>query len=75
MRQRRFAVYRVAFPFSRRPAQWVWEDDSKAHMADQDDILSLEEIGRIFHRLRQPDLLRIAALARVWVQGDRKNLS
>lgn len=38
-------------------------------MADQDDTLSLEEIGRIFNRLRQPDLLRMAALARVWVRG------
>lgn len=43
-------------------------------MADQDDILSLEEIGRIFNRLRQPDLLRMAALARVWVRGlDRRD--
>lgn len=43
-------------------------------MADQDDNLSLEEIGRIFNRLRQPDLLRMAALARVWVRGlDRRD--
>ena len=38
-------------------------------MLDQDDTLSLEEIGRIFSRLRQPDLLRLAALARTWTRG------
>jgi DNA-directed RNA polymerase specialized sigma24 family protein len=38
-------------------------------MVDQDDILSLEEVGRILSRLRQPDLLRLAALARTWVRG------
>ena len=43
-------------------------------MADQDDTLSLEEVGRILNRLRQPDLLRLAALARVWVRGlDRRD--
>lgn len=43
-------------------------------MDDQQDILSLEEVGRLLGRLRQPDLIRLAALARVWVCGlDRRD--
>lgn len=38
-------------------------------MADQVETLSLEEIGRLLSRLREPDLLRLAALARNWVSG------
>lgn len=43
-------------------------------MDDQQDILSLEEVGRLLSRLRQADLIRLAALARVWVCGlDRRD--
>lgn len=43
-------------------------------MTGQDDTLSLEEVGRILNRLRQPDLLRLAALARTWIRGlDRRD--
>jgi DNA-directed RNA polymerase specialized sigma24 family protein len=36
-------------------------------MADQVEPLSLKEVGRLLGRLRQPDLLRLAALAQTWV--------
>jgi DNA-directed RNA polymerase specialized sigma24 family protein len=43
-------------------------------MTDQDDILSIEEVGRILSKLRQADLLRLAALARTWAIGlDRRD--
>lgn len=38
-------------------------------MADAVETLSLEEVGRVLGRLRQPDLLRLAALAQTWVSG------
>ena len=38
-------------------------------MADAVETLSLEEVGRLLGRLRQPDLLRLAALAQTWVSG------
>jgi DNA-directed RNA polymerase specialized sigma24 family protein len=38
-------------------------------MADAVETLSLEEVGRVLGRLRQADLLRLAALAQTWVSG------
>lgn len=38
-------------------------------MDDLDATLSLEEVSRIFGRMRQPDLLRLAALAGAWSKG------
>ncbi|TPI10336.1 hypothetical protein FJW06_23630 [Mesorhizobium sp. B4-1-3] len=41
-------------------------------MSDEREHLSVEEVGRLLSRLRQPDLLRIAALADTWVRGLRR---
>ncbi len=38
-------------------------------MVDEVEHLSLEEVGRLLGRQRQPDLLRLAALAETWVRG------
>jgi DNA-directed RNA polymerase specialized sigma24 family protein len=38
-------------------------------MSEEVETLSIEEVGRLLGRLRQPDLLRLAALARTWVIG------
>lgn len=38
-------------------------------MADGVEHLSLEEVGRLLSRQRQPDLLRLVALAETWVRG------
>ncbi len=38
-------------------------------MEDEVEYLSLEEVGRLLSRQRQPDLLRLAALAKVWIRG------
>jgi DNA-directed RNA polymerase specialized sigma24 family protein len=38
-------------------------------MTDEIERLSLEEVGRLLGRLRQPDLLRLAALARLHTTG------
>lgn len=38
-------------------------------MSDGVETLSIEEVSRLLSRLRQPDLLRLAALARTWVSG------
>jgi hypothetical protein len=38
-------------------------------MPDGVEALSIEEVGRLLSRLRQPDLLRLAALARTWSIG------
>jgi hypothetical protein len=38
-------------------------------MTNEVEHLSLEEVGRLLSRQRQPDLLRLAALAKNWVSG------
>lgn len=38
-------------------------------MGNEVEYLSLEEVGRLLSRQRQPDLLRLAALAETWVSG------
>lgn len=38
-------------------------------MGDDVDYLSVEEVGRLLSRQRQPDLLRLAALAKIWIRG------
>lgn len=38
-------------------------------MGDDVEYLSIEEVGRLLSRQRQPDLLRLAALAKVWIRG------
>lgn len=38
-------------------------------MSDGVETLSIEEVSRLLSRLRQADLLRLAALARNWVRG------
>jgi hypothetical protein len=38
-------------------------------MANEVEHLSLEEVGRLLSRQRQPDLLRLAALAETWVRS------
>jgi DNA-directed RNA polymerase specialized sigma24 family protein len=41
-------------------------------MAEGVEHLSLEEVGRLLSRQRQPDLLRLAALAETWIRGIRR---
>lgn len=38
-------------------------------MSDEVEHLSLEEVARLLHRQRQPDILRLAAIAETWVRG------
>ena len=38
-------------------------------MPDETELLSLEEVGRLLGRLREPELLRLAALARLRTVG------
>lgn len=38
-------------------------------MSDGVETLSIEEVNRLLSRLRQADLLRLAALAQTWVSG------
>ncbi|MFB0874010.1 MULTISPECIES: hypothetical protein [unclassified Sphingobium] len=59
----------ATFPFSRRAPQRHRKDGASSPMADAVETLSLEEVGRVLGRLRQADLLRLAALAQTWVSG------
>lgn len=38
-------------------------------MSDEVEHLSLEEVARLLNRQRQPDMLRLAAIAETWVRG------
>lgn len=38
-------------------------------MSDESDTLSIEEVARLFNRLRPADHLRLAALAKAWISG------
>ncbi|MGV4792977.1 hypothetical protein [Rhizobium sp. F40D2] len=38
-------------------------------MSDEVEHLSLEEVAQLLHRQRQPDILRLAAIAETWVRG------
>jgi len=38
-------------------------------MSDEVEHLSLEEVARLLDRQRQPDILRLAAIAETWVRG------